>query len=77
MVEHARSNRAGCKLCKEKIDLNKLRIGFARGGPEGDPKYSGYGWHCVECLAAADSNSKDKSVKTVTAKVRRMNNYCG
>ncbi|GMI62120.1 hypothetical protein ScalyP_jg9691 [Parmales sp. scaly parma] len=67
-VQYAKSGRSSCKGCKEKIEKGEVRIGTGKGGPEGDPKYSGYGWlHPVGTCVNTDK---------IPAKIRRVNNYC-
>ena len=45
-VEYAKSNRAGCKVCKSKIEKDALRIGTSAPGP-GD--YMMTSWRHFEC----------------------------
>jgi hypothetical protein len=46
-IEGSRSNRAGCKTCRRKIDKGVLRLGVRIEGPFGQ----GYLWHHLTCAA--------------------------
>jgi hypothetical protein len=47
VIEGARSARAGCKLCRKKIDKDVLRLGTLIEGPYG----VGYIWEHLTCAA--------------------------
>ena len=47
VIEHARSGRSKCKICKRKIDKGAVRLGVLVEGPFG----SGYMWHYLSCAA--------------------------
>jgi hypothetical protein len=53
-VEYAKSNRAGCKKCKEKIDKGSVRLGIkqeAAEDAEGPAAHFGCMWHHFACFA--------------------------
>jgi hypothetical protein len=50
-VERAKSGRAKCQTCLEKIPLNQLRVS-ERLPPRGNVGYSTESWHHVECFFA-------------------------
>ena len=47
-AEYAKSNRAGCKKCKEKIDKGVLRLAVMVQSPMFDGKTPN--WHHVKCF---------------------------
>jgi hypothetical protein len=47
-AEYARSNRAGCKACKQKIDKDTLRLAARWQVP--NETYWSYAWHHFECF---------------------------
>lgn len=55
-VEYAKSGRAACKKCKEKIDKDLVRVGFKAEVPEdaeGAAAHMGCSWHHFGCFPQA------------------------
>jgi len=55
-VEYAKSNRAACKKCKDKIDKDLVRVGFKAVVPEdaeGPNAHFGCSWHHFSCFPNA------------------------
>jgi len=52
-VEYAKSNRAQCRSCGNKIDKNVLRFGVSTN--DSDYGYSSCAWHHVDCLDLASN----------------------
>eukprot|EP00747_Dinoflagellata_sp_TGD_P126834 gnl/TRDRNA2_/TRDRNA2_174318_c2_seq1.p1 gnl/TRDRNA2_/TRDRNA2_174318_c2~~gnl/TRDRNA2_/TRDRNA2_174318_c2_seq1.p1 ORF type:complete len:254 (-),score=81.81 gnl/TRDRNA2_/TRDRNA2_174318_c2_seq1:421-1182(-) len=56
-VEYAKSNRAACKQCKEKIDKGAVRLGFKQVALEGEAALDHVAeatkWHHAECFSKA------------------------
>lgn len=55
-VEYAKSGRAACKKCKDKIDKDAIRVGFkaeAAEDAEGAAAHFGCSWHHFACFAQA------------------------
>lgn len=55
-VEYAKSNRAGCKKCKDKIEKDTIRVGFKQDVPEdaeGAVAHMGCAWHHFGCFSTA------------------------
>jgi hypothetical protein len=69
-VEYAKSGRAACKKCKDKIDKDAVRVGFKADVPEdaeGAAAHFGCSWHHFACFPQAKGASWFK--KHLTAEV--------
>jgi DNA ligase 3 len=62
-VDRAKTGRAGCKKCKQKIESGALRIARVQPNPFGGDGGTMKAWHHVSCFFAAQAKARASTRK--------------
>lgn len=69
VIEVAKSGRAACRTCKEKIAKDELRLGEAVPNAFSDGDEPSYRWHHLKCAAAKKPSVLRSALATYTGDV--------